>query len=283
MLGSPGSKHTLKDKLVYWITEREAIRKKKDSGWPKPWSDDPVFQSVYFTNVHREDDKVTRFLRQWAPVADENIEFNTVLARFINWPDTLQDLGYQREWRPDYILNILEDRAALGIKTWGSAYIITTHGLKMPKAQYLVKNVLEPTWEAVGGGRWVGRYPSSAPTLRAAHAALMQLEGLGSFLAAQVVADLKNTPLHPLMLATDWSTWAAPGPGSLRGLSWYYGFGVTERNFEKLICLAYDELGEFLPPKMCMQDLQNCFCEFDKYMRVSTGVGRSKRNYDGYR
>lgn len=205
-----------------------------------------------------------------------------ILARFINWPDTLRDLGYQREWNPAFLLKRLEERAELGVKTWGSAYIITTHGLKLSKPQYLVRNVLEPAWELLGGGRWVGQYPSSAPTLAARHATLMQLEGLGSFLAAQVVADLKNTPLHPLTLASDWATWAAPGPGSLRGLSWYFGYRVTEHTFIHHMNLAWDELFEFLNPKMCMQDLQNCFCEFDKYMRVSTGTGRSKRNYDGH-
>jgi hypothetical protein len=34
-------------------------------------------------------------------------------------------------------------------------------------------------------------------------------------------------------------------------------------------------------PALCAQDLQNCLCEFDKYMRVSTGAGRSKRKYNG--
>lgn len=283
MSALPGNKHTLKDELAYWITEREKIRLAKLRGLPKPWSEDPVFQSVYFTNVNRENDKVTKFIREWAGYADDHTEFNMVMARFINWPDTLRTIGYQKEWNPELITRVMESLSASGIKVWGSAYIITTHGLKMGKVPYLVRNVLEPTWEALGGGRWRGRYPSRPPTLRAAHAALMRLEGLGSFLAAQVVADLKNTKGHPLTEATDWNTWAAPGPGSLRGLQWYYpDERVTLGNFERLITLAYDELYEFLPVGTCMQDLQNCFCEFDKYMRVKSGTGRSKRNYDGY-
>jgi len=32
-------------------------------------------------------------------------------------------------------------------------------------------------------------------------------------------------------------------------------------------------------PKMCAHDLQNCACEFDKYMRVKLGEGEPKQLY----
>ena len=50
--------------FVYWVKERMAVltnRMAFDN--PKPWSDDPIFQSTYFCNVRREDDKVTRWIR----------------------------------------------------------------------------------------------------------------------------------------------------------------------------------------------------------------------------
>ena len=31
-----------------------------------------------------------------------------------------------------------------------------------------------------------------------------------------------------------------------------------------------------------MQDLQNCLCEFDKYVRVYNGEGTPRSRYDGY-
>ena len=48
---------------------------------------------------------------------------------------------------------------------------------------------------------------------------------------------------------------------------------------------AYDiielELGSDIVDILSMQNLQNCFCEYDKFMRVTEGTGRSKRKYNG--
>ena len=41
--------------LAYFITERYAIKLRREAGVEAPWSADPVFQSVRFCNVHRED------------------------------------------------------------------------------------------------------------------------------------------------------------------------------------------------------------------------------------
>lgn len=117
---------------------------------------------------------------------------------------------------------------------------------------------------------------------------IKQIRGLGSFLAAQVVADLKNTKGHPLYGCSDWRAFSAPGPGSLRGLSWYFQDNITPAMFPDAIEKVMDDLNdawqlhsEGIITRMCMQDLQNCLCEFDKYCRVLTGSGRSKRRYDG--
>ena len=119
-------------------------------------------------------------------------------------------------------------------------------------------------------------------TLAEAHKYLLQFDGFGSFMAAQVVADLKNTEGHPLQLAEDWWNWSAYGPGSIRGLQWVTGSRVTPGTYEKLMKDLHVAIEDLVYPiHMCEQDLQNCLCEFDKYMRVSTGMGRSKRGYNG--
>jgi hypothetical protein len=126
--------------------------------------------------------------------------------------------------------------------------------------------------------------PKANCTLKDAHELLSSsLEGFASFMAGQVVADLKNTKGHPLSKAEDWWTFSAPGPGSLRGLKWYFDreWKINHATYEDAMANVMYEIQDDLPYKICMQDLQNCMCEFDKYMRVKTGKGRSKRSYNG--
>lgn len=279
-----------KEALAYWIRERESVRKEKEAGLPKPWSDDPIFQTTYFCNVRREDDRVTRWIRQnWSPekIGWDDYEYAMVVARFLNWPDTLKELapssiGFKFP-KPEEILEVIEAIAAEDKKVWGNAYVVTTHGLPMGKAQYLCQRVLPAAYDRLGAGRWLQAYGSGPPTLACRYEDYMQLEGMGSFMSAQVLADLKNTRGHPLQEAKDWMGWSAPGPGSLRGLSWYFEKKISAANYDQAIkdvwaAIPLDCVDEL---RGGLQDLQNCLCEYDKYMRVKSGTGRSKRSYPG--
>lgn len=265
---------------------------KKDLGLPKPWSNNEVFQRTYFCNVRREHDRVTRFIRSYySPhVQGRFFEYNIILSRFLNWPDTLNSLGYLNGHDPSELEDSLARLAKIG-KVWGGAYVITTHGIPMGKAAYLCHNVLGGVAGAMEnplGPFWGALRPKGAGCCKAAHMALQGLEGLGSFLAAQVVADLKNTPGHPLYEAFDKSTFVAHGPGSLRGLQWFWEkqATITPSNFMWFFMAMKDYVDEnwnstLMGDPIDNQDLQNCLCEFDKFMRVTNGTGKSKRNYPG--
>ena len=210
--------------------------------------------------------------------------YNIVLARFLNKPETLAEIGFMDEHNPDYIAQTMEKISREGRTVWGNAYIITTHGMKMGKVTYLVDYVLRALDKHID---WLNApmwdHPT-APTLQGAHQALMRFEGLGSFLAAQVVADLKNTEGHPLKNATDWHTFVAHGPGSLRGASWFH-YGEPGKVTPATFYDAFASIQDYVISHkiyLCGQDLQNCLCEFDKYCRVESGLGRSKRNYNGH-
>ena len=261
--------------LAYWINERDAMRRKKEAGEPKPWSDNEVMQVTYFCNVHREDDRVTKWIaKHWrSRFPHDNFLLAMVIARVINWPDTLEVMGFPDTWEPDDWLARFREIEG---KKWGNAYVITTHGQKMPKDEY-----------AVGLFDSVYRYQeiaNKADTCYKMWEELQTIDGLGSFLAAQIVADLKNTKGHPLYHAIDKQYFSAHGPGSLRGLKWFFGESITPRYFHTAIQAAYDIVmplvHEGIKP-IDMQDFQNCLCEFDKFMRVSNGTGRSKRRYPG--
>jgi hypothetical protein len=273
-----GRNYTPPELLAYWIQEREAVRRLKEHGEPKPWSDDWVFRNTYFCNVHREDDKVTKWIRaNYTPeILGEYYDYAIVAARIFNWPETLDGMLFKGGLIPynsAQMEEFLLQRQEAKEKIWGGAYLITTHGQKMTKVDYCVRLMgqVYQLFSTMNGFL-------EGDTCAGAHEFYRNIDGLGSFLAAQIIADLKNTEGHVLANAEDWKTFSAPGPGSLRGLAWFFELDrVTPSEYQWRI----QEVAKYLNWEHCMQDLQNCLCEFDKYCRVRTGAGRSKRKYHG--
>jgi len=255
------------DRLAYWINEREFVRDQKEAGKPKPWSEDWVFQKTYFTNVHREDDKVTKWVRTNWP--HDRIGL-VVLARMFNLPEHLERLLPHTS---NYNVMIHESKKQRNErrKCFNGAYLITTCGVKMDKIDYVYR-------VAQDANKTLHRFKSLATT----HAKLTQVNGLGDFLSAQVIADLKNTKDHPLQNAPDWWTWCAPGPGSIKGIRCIDGYQHTSLGgFLPAATQLYASIKDSLDVgELHMQDFQNALCEFSKYVRVSHG-GRSKRRYPG--
>ena len=259
-----------------WITERECIRVRKERGDKRPWTKDPILATYRFCNVHREDDAVTKWLDEhWRRpyVHHENFIKAITLARLVNWPPTLSAMGFPETWDEQQMVRIIETRLT---KAWGSAYIVSTNGKPINKALYVVHHV---SGQVAGSAAYAKNYGS----LKSLHIALQTVNGLGSFMAAQIVADVKNTKHHPLHFAADWWTWAAPGPGSLRGLRRYFhGKGLPSTEFLTSLAIMKHEVQPLLPDwiePMCMQDWQNCCCELDKYWRTKSGEGRPKAYY----
>lgn len=200
-----------------------------------------------------------------------------VLARLVNRPESLKAIGYPYDGMLPWYRDKIQEVGGILKPFWGNAYVVTTHGQAIDKLTYLIG--------LLKGAHKVLPLSGVAGTCAAYHGAFKTLEGFSDFMAAQVVADLKNTSFHPLAIAEDWWTFAAPGPGSLRGMAWYFGKSrIAPREFQE--CLReirndQEDMGSEIIHKICNQDLQNCLCEFDKYMRVSRGTGRSKRRYNG--
>ena len=270
--------------LLYWIRERYKILLDRAWNRPKPWTKDPILQAYRFCNVHREEDTVTRWInRNWrTPFAwDPDLWFAMCVARLVNWPDTLQAIGYPVPWKPGHFVAMMHGRRAAGEKVFSGAYIVSTNGHAMDKAEYLVQHVLTPLWNAR-----VHLRPADGDTLREAFNRLQEFNGLGSFMAAQVIADLKY--VSPLLESPDWHTFAASGPGSRRGLNRLVGRSVDTSwksgQWESVLAIEHAKILKALGPTfptLHAQDFQNCLCEFDKYMRVKLGEGKPRSGYPG--
>jgi hypothetical protein len=126
------------------------------------------------------------------------------------------------------------------------------------------------------------------PTMRETWTALMQFDGLGSFLAGQIVADLAH-----LGMGAQWpdaATWAPLGPGSVRGINRLLGRpkdqAVSQIEFQRLLIQLIAELRPRIEDlwedrRLQAMDVQNCLCEFDKYRRLTLGEGKVRARYDG--
>lgn len=292
----------LTEELAYWINERHAIKLRRERGRSKPWSEDPIFRTVRFCNVHREDDAVTIWMRQnWS--THESPAWWFVLGRMLNWVPTLESIveygvcGAEGERGPDALptLNGLKEglkaTRATGTKVFTSAYTISTCGKSMDKIDYVCDWVCQAVRDGeehdlLGDNDKIIKWPIYS-SLQDTWSDLCRVDGLGSFLAAQVVADMKNTKGHALEFAPDWWSWSAPGPGSLRGLSWYFHgepSGVTAGAYQSKIEQCMAEVNPFVDasvPRLCAQNFQNALCEFSKYMKVKLLGGHVRNKYQG--
>lgn len=270
-------------RFAFWINERSLIFNKRAAGNPKPWTEDPILVKFKFCNVRREDDRVTIWIKDnWRePNRDDPFIWNAMsIARLINWPDTLQDIGYPdrgvRQWLgKEQAKRAMHFRQAMGEQVFTGSYMITNGGRKGSKIDFICNTLAE--------NRLINDPPVKGDSLEIAHKKLRAAPGLGSFLAAQVIADCKHTDL--LKDADDWYDWAAPGPGSVRGLARLVLRKVTGP--EEFIILLKQIRKSIRPlldshvPDLCLQDIQNCMCEFDKFERTLWMEGRPRSTYPG--
>lgn len=270
--------------LVAFIKEREAIRLAKEAGQPRGlWTKDPILATYRFCNVRREDDRMTRQLRGYADVCEatghEDEWFWWVVARLFNKDQTMAAIdGTVLPFSlPQMARKLEKQRQRYTI--FNGAYIVSTNGKSMDKVEYILRYILAPLWKDRKRLR-----PTINDTLDSWHQLLMTYDGLGSFMAAQVVADMKY--VAPLDKASDWWTFAASGPGSRRGLNRVMGClpgePWSEANWREQLRMLEVQVNRMIPkgwePLHC-QDLQNCLCEFDKYERARLGEGKPKQLY----
>lgn len=273
-------------RLIEFIIARHDIYLRRVEGLPKPWTDDPILRAYRFCNVYRELDTVTRWIsanwREPATGLTQDLWFAMAVARWVNWPDTLAEVGFPLPWNPKKFIKVLHDRRDRGEKVWTGAYMIGTQGNAMDKAKFIAEGVLTPLWSNRKNLR-----PREGDTLQSFAERIIAVKNQGRFMVGQIVADAKYAdPI--LMQADDWDTWAVSGPGSRRGLNRIVGRELKaswkEPEFLRVLTDLREIVNGNLPSSMeelHAQDLQNCLCEWDKYERVRLGQGKPRSRYAG--
>jgi len=257
-----------------YMIERHSIYERRDEGQAYPWTDDPILKEYSFCNVYRELDRVTIWIREnWRePYADHpNLPFAMAMARQINWPDTLEEIGFPEHWNPERIKAIMQGRLNRKEKVYTGAYMLTGT-LGGTKVEQTIDKILTPLYEMPP--RIINN------SLEETWKRYLPYPGFSGFMAYEVVTDLRHT--KHLENAEDIMTWANPGPGAKRGLNRIHG-----RELEKSIPKAQliNEMKELLdlcnmaPLPLEMRDIEHCLCEFDKYERVRLGQGKPRAKY----
>lgn len=270
--------------LVYWMNARDSIRAKKEQGLPKPWTEDELLRSYRWCNVRRMDDRVSaELLAHWY---QHDSEFSValvaaVLARLVNWTESLMEItGGQRFGleRLDRVRNILLARAQRGEKVFTGAYVVP--GVPGKVKVVSVCDLVELIQARAG--------QIYAPSMHATWSNLISFDGLGSFLAGQIVADLAH-----LRVGEGWEdrdAWAPIGPGSNRGMNRLLGQPkdrqISQAEFDELLprlirVLKPRVAGLWADRRLQAMDIQNCLCEFDKYRRLQMNEGKVRAKYDG--
>jgi hypothetical protein len=271
-------------RIVAFAIEREAIRIRKEAGEPPPWTDDPIMATGYFCNVHREHDRVSRWITEnWRdPHRDDpDLWFAMVVARCINEPDALAELGYPVPFDAERVRSVLTTRRDRCEKVFRNAYKSPTPPDKgTGTVEFLVRDVLSPLWRDRENLR-----PQGGETLHAYSDRLRERYRIGPFLTGQIIADLKG--VGSLFDASDWWSYAVPGPGSERGLNRICGRPVKTSWFEAVWHATLLQLGTEIAPqleaasiaRLDAQNLQNVLCEFDKLERAREKGGKPSRKY----
>jgi hypothetical protein len=197
------------------------------------------------------------------------------MARQINWPETLEEIGFPEHWNPERAKTIMQGRMDRGEKVYTGAYMLTGT-LGGTKVQQTIDKILTPLYENPPT-----IYPES---LEKTWEQYLPYAGFSGFMGYEVVTDLRHTKY--LRSAKDIMTWANAGPGAKRGLN-----RIHNRELKKIIKSDQlnKEMGDLLDisylylskdiPKLEMREIEHCLCEYDKYERVRLGEGRPRAKY----
>lgn len=279
------------ERHAIWIRRQEHPVKDPAMFQGKPtWTKDKILQTYKFTNVYRELDRMTIWVRNSIrePFKDHpNLWFMLAMARQIGWPPTLRELMNSNDdpwprktWNWRLAMNVMRKRAARGEKVYTGAYMLNAHGEQRPEIQghgtfdkplFTCRLVLHDLWNERAAVEPVMHTSIQQVTER-----LQDYFGWGGFMSYEVACDLRYT--RYLRDAPDKLTWAHAGPGARRGLRRVTGRYPGLRDSLPLMRELHARIAPAWPhlPALELREIEHSLCEFDKYERARLGEGRPR-------
>jgi len=274
--------------LLRWLTERYNVFLNKSAGKPFPWTDDEIISSHKFTNVFRFLDYESQFLIRHVIGNDDRSYHDTVfrilLFKIFNYSDTWlyleNELGdITSNTSIDDINECLNKYVDCGGKVFSSAYMAISSPILNKGVEIMPNsNRHEMYFELIGKDLLsfeTSNRLKSTNSLKELYEVILSFYGIGGFIAYQYAQDLN----YSKYFNHDMNSFVQEGPGSTRGVKRIFD-GVKKNDIASAIKWTYDNLDElfqkyypqgkvpeFNGHRLTLPDMQNCFCEVDKYMR----------------
>lgn len=267
----------------------EFIEKRMGIFWAKynnelpPWSEDETFLKYKFTNVYRVCDRVSQYLiknviEKNSKSSDIDMLLNILIFKIFNRIETWEYLisNYGEIRHTNFDVNRISQLLTSQIKKrpiFNGAYLMTgSHSnyiqypskherwLKMVEFEFIKNKKLEKILQAKSMNE-IFLILSSCPFI-------------GDFLAYQYTIDFN----YSSVINFSENSFVKAGIGSIRGIkkcfeniddcSYEDIFRYTQDNFDNYADKYQINFKNLFDRELQLIDIQNCFCETDKYLRV---------------
>ena len=262
----------------YFLKARHETYLNRKAGKDKPWTTDELIQKFKFTNVFRELDAGTVWMREQLTKPHEDAPWEQMIGncaayRLFNLIATGEVLGWRPTWDAKEVAKILNERKAAGNTIFTDAHVVRSEF-----GRSKVDSVCDMVAQVYEAAPQIAQVARETQSLQAVFDELKKIHMVGGFIAYEIVTDLRHTPV--LREAKDTMTWANLGPGAARGMARIkYNHNKGIESMQQLLTESKANLPEDFPA-LEMRDIEHSLCEFDKYCRAKFGEGKV-RSYPG--
>jgi len=286
----------------YFMQERMNMFWKRYECLEKPFTEDKILSKHKFTNVYRSQDRVSQYLLKYV-IYNTSEKFNDIdiLLRILifkifnninTWVFIEKEIGVltSKNFNVDAISKLLAAR----IKSqpiFSAAYMMTGSHRKYEAFQSKHEKWLRMVeQELIIEKRF--KKILEAKSLNQIYNILTECSFIGEFLAYQYAIDFNYSEV----INFDENSFVKAGIGSIRGIKKCFS-NIKNDSFEDCIRYTQDNLPRYQEQygytnfknlfgrEPHLIDLQNCFCETDKYLRgkmpeLVVGNTRIKQKFD---
>lgn len=269
----------------YFVQERMNIFWNKYDSKKEPWTNDLILKENKFTNVYRASDRISQYLiknviyDRLEGFDERDILFRILIFKIFNKIETWEYLESKigsisiKNFDLPKVNSLLSERMSQ-TPIYNNAYMMTGTHSKYNHLTFKHEKWLQMVQDEIVKEKTLDKIVT-AKSLEKVYQLLRERSFIGDFLAYQYTIDLNYSPV--IDFSED--TFVKAGIGSIRGIKkCFYPLGkssfedairYTHDNFEKYQQkYGFTEFKNLFGRQPTLIDIQNCFCETDKYLRA---------------